>query len=114
LQSDLRIGVHTEEGRTVVTLDGELDLASCQTLERAIEEARELAPEVVIVDLSDLRFIDMSGLRVLLREHQRLERDGKQLALINVGEHAMRLLRLTHLNAVLRLVNGPEGLCSGV
>jgi anti-anti-sigma factor len=107
LQSHLTVAVHSEERRTVVTVEGELDLASCHLLEQAIEEARGLSG-VVVVDLRGLLFTDMSGLRVLLLEHQRLEQDGKRLVLVNVGDNVTRLLRLTRLNTVLGLAGDTD------
>ena len=50
---------------TVLALTGELDLATAQSLQDRLDAAHD-SGEAVTVDLAPLRFIDSSGLRVLL------------------------------------------------
>ena len=55
-----------EAGRVGLRLIGELDLNSVVLLEAELARSREHAPPAVI-DLSELRFLDLVGLRALLR-----------------------------------------------
>jgi anti-sigma B factor antagonist len=56
-------------GASVVTVDGDLDLATAPALWAALESA--LAEEgPVVLDMSAVTFIDSSGLSVLLRAYQ--------------------------------------------
>ena len=61
-----RVTARREGERAVVALAGELDLAGVPRLEEALGEARRAARSLTI-DLTDLDFIDSSGLGVLLR-----------------------------------------------
>ena len=56
----------TESGRVALRLVGELDLGTVELLEAALARTRDQPPPSVI-DLSELRFLDMVGLRALLR-----------------------------------------------
>jgi anti-anti-sigma factor len=58
-----------EPGRVGLRLIGELDLNTVEVLEAELARAREQSPPAVI-DLSELRFLDMIGLRALLRAGQ--------------------------------------------
>jgi anti-anti-sigma factor len=58
-----------EPGRVGLRLIGELDLNTVEVLEAELAHAREQSPPAVI-DLSELRFLDMIGLRALLRAGQ--------------------------------------------
>ena len=64
-----QLTVRTEEdpsGVPLVCVAGELDLATAPQLSGAAKVALEGAPERIVFDLSELRFMDSSGLRVLL------------------------------------------------
>jgi anti-anti-sigma factor len=56
----------TRSGRVGLRLIGELDLNTVGVLEAELSRTREQSPPSVI-DLSELRFLDLVGLRVLLR-----------------------------------------------
>ena len=55
-----------ESGRVGLRLIGELDLNTVELLEAELARTREQSPPSVI-DLSELRFLDLVGLRALLR-----------------------------------------------
>lgn len=56
------------DGCRVLVLEGELCMATAATLDEALEACTDGLP--VIVDLSMLRFIESSGVQVLLRERK--------------------------------------------
>ena len=56
----------SEAGVRVIALFGELDLASAPKLERELEAAMANADGPIVVDLSDLEFMDSTGLRTLI------------------------------------------------
>lgn len=55
-----------EAGRPVISVRGELDLASVSQVSAVARVVLESKPEQVVFDLSGLEFMDSSGLRVLL------------------------------------------------
>jgi anti-anti-sigma factor len=55
-----------ESGRFGLRLIGELDLSTIEVLEAQLCDTRERSPPSVI-DISELRFLDLSGLRALRR-----------------------------------------------
>jgi anti-anti-sigma factor len=97
--------VRVHKRATVVAVTGELDLASSQLFEHAVSEALGAGTELVVIDLGELEFIDMSGLRVMLDGHDQIEREGKRLMLVNVGDAMMRLLRITGLTHLFELAD---------
>ncbi len=64
----------------VVVLVGDLDLATAGDFERTMSRALELADRWS-VDASELRFVDSSGVRALLRAHAAVQRRGGRLRL---------------------------------
>ena len=107
--SEDRTGRQAFEVRTVrdggswrLALSGELDLASADQLEDAIRQAEKGGGLRIVVDLSDLRFMDSTGLSVLLRAHARSREDGQRLSFTPSRHEAItRLLDLTQTNEIL-------------
>ncbi len=95
MQRQFEIAVDTDPRRTLLTLHGELDVSSSPALEE--ELTRVIGEALVVVDLTELDFIDSTGLGVLVKTHQHMREDGNQLALIEGGGQVRRLLELTGL-----------------
>jgi anti-anti-sigma factor len=80
----------------LVTISGEVDLSVADRVEDAISDGGG-AP-VVVVDLTEVTFIDSTGLRALVTGRQSLESEHRSMALV-VGESPVaRLLSLTALD----------------
>jgi anti-anti-sigma factor len=88
-----------ESGRVGLRLIGELDLNTVDLLEAQLAGSREQAPPAVI-DLSELRFLDLIGLRALLRTAH------------GEGETATRLVGATGI--VRRLIELTRAIDAGV
>jgi anti-sigma B factor antagonist len=80
----------------VLSLCGELDLASSAALERELAAAEMAGPERLVVDLSGFEFIDSSGLHTLVRAHRRARENGHQLSLGQGPRAVQRLFELTN------------------
>jgi anti-sigma B factor antagonist len=99
LERDFLVEAQTEARGTVVTVSGELDVASSQVLERELAKLDE-AP-LVVVDLRGLTFIDSTGLGVLVRAHQVAQEQGRRFGLVRGNGQVSRLLSLTGLDEEL-------------
>lgn len=86
----------------LVSVSGELDLHTAGCLEARIEEADTVGAGTVLVDLSEISFIDSSALEVLVRESKRLEGRGHSLVLVTNDPRTRRILEVTGLDRVLR------------
>jgi anti-anti-sigma factor len=89
--SELRDG--DPVGTVVITLSGELDLASADQLDAVIRDAEETDIGWIVVDLSDVSFIDSTGLSVLLNARNRS--DGRFSCIQSNHDAVTRLLELT-------------------
>jgi len=76
-----------------IRLRGEVDIATLPSLELALEILVDHAADAT-VDLSELTFIDVCGLRALARAAIRLRRAGRCLRLRGVGTRTRRILCL--------------------
>ena len=90
--------VHTsrEGDSAVVKVSGELDLAGAPELERAIRDVEYSEIGRIVIDLTDLTFMDSAGLNVLLSAKSR-DRETHHRLQVTPSKHAAvdRLLSLT-------------------
>jgi anti-sigma B factor antagonist len=64
-----------------VVLTGELDIATYEDARARLEDAERTGPELLVVDLAGLRFVDSTGVRLILSADERARRTGRRLAL---------------------------------
>jgi len=93
----LLISTSTESTSCVLTLVGELDPHTAPILEREVDASRRNGAKKLVLDMTELRFIDSSGLRVIIRAHKDLEQDEGTLVLRSPSPTAMRLFEITDL-----------------
>ena len=92
-----------DRGIHVVSVRGELDLATGPEFERALGALPEAGVESVIVDLTDCSFMDSTGLHLLTRAQERLGDAGGQLAVVSANRSVLRLFQLTELDEVFAI-----------
>ena len=64
-----------------VVLTGELDISTYEDARTRLEEAERNGPELLVVDLASLRFVDSTGVRLILSADERARAGGRRLAL---------------------------------
>src|SRR5258705_13752261 len=81
----------------VLTVRGDIDLASASDFEAALRGALDGSPSSIMIDLTELSFIDSSGLRVLVSLSKEAQARGASFGLRNIPRHAQRVLDITGL-----------------
>jgi anti-sigma B factor antagonist len=93
------------DGAVRVVVSGELDIATSPRLDAAVERVLAEADDVVI-DLSNVGFIDSSGLYVIAAAARGSEADGKRLRIsASLSPQVERLFELAGMTAALPLVH---------
>jgi len=109
-QNGLRIDRRISSGVPVLALYGELDLASRPVLDGELLDAQSTGTADLVVDLSQLAFIDVSGLHALLDAHARAHALGHQLLLVRGPRAVQRLFLLTGTDQIFRFAGSDAGL----
>jgi anti-anti-sigma factor len=91
----------------VLTLGGELDLASVPLLQEQLDRAMR-GRAAVVIDLSGLRFIDSCGLRTLVGAERQLHGSGGRLVLVRGPRAVHRLFELTRLDSHFEFCESPS------
>ncbi|UNO38568.1 STAS domain-containing protein [Streptomyces sp. MST-110588] len=101
------------DGWTVVTLHGEIDVATAPLAEAHLKAAARHPGPRVVVDLRPADFIDCATLGLLCRIRQRIHEQGGQLRLVCVRAQHLHLLGITGLSSLFRPVATLEEACAG-
>jgi len=88
------------DGNQVVSVTGELDIATAEQAYAYISEVIDSWPTPVSVDLSGLTFCDASGLGVLAKIARHARQAGRQLKLTSVRPSLLKIMRLTGLDGM--------------
>jgi anti-sigma B factor antagonist len=75
-------------------LAGDLDIATAPALDDALHEAVALAP-LVVLDLRDLDFVDVAGVRAVAKARARARRAGRQVVVLRGSPSVDRVFSLT-------------------
>ncbi|MGW0802403.1 STAS domain-containing protein [Nonomuraea sp. NPDC002799] len=86
---------------TVIRLHGDIDIFSSETLRQRLLTALSTCESTLICDLSDISFIDTSGLGVLMGIRRRAKAMGIVLALTAPTGYTSELLHVTGLDRSL-------------
>lgn len=101
---DLTVSTGREDDVVTLVVAGELDLSSGEVVTRAIGRAVSTdGVRAVVVDLSELRFVDSSGIAVLLKGRREADRTGVSYRVTGATGVVNQVLSLTgvlqHLSA---------------
>ena len=88
----LSVECRTEEGIEVVAVSGEIDIASAPRLITGLND-----------DLTEVGFMDSTGLALLLNAHRRLSRRGTGLAVVCADGPVRRVFTITDMVDVLQV-----------
>jgi anti-anti-sigma factor len=91
----------------LVTVQGELDIATLPEFERAVTRMRSQGLERLVIDLRDLEFLDSMSIELLLRLHGDLTSSGADLVIVRGPRAVNRIFDLMELQRVLNLVDEP-------
>lgn len=95
-------------GRSItLRVRGDLDMASCRKLESILAGVEASTPELVVLDLREVTFMDSTGLRTLLAARDRAGLGGWSIGLVRAPENVHRVLELTRTDSLFPIVEPP-------
>jgi anti-sigma B factor antagonist len=100
----IRIAVESlADGTGLVSVWGEVDLATAPHLERVLADAARGGDQDVLVEFSRDSFIDSTGLNVLIQAARRLRADGRALRVTTENAHIRSVIETVGLAETLGL-----------
>jgi anti-anti-sigma factor len=104
-----RCDVQRHRAAADVVPTGELDLATTPIVEQELEQLREARLRNVVLDLRSVTFMDLAGLRLVLRWSASARRDWSRFAVIPGPGHVQRLFEMTATGDQVQFI-GASGL----
>ena len=91
-------------GRQVIKASGEVDLYSSPKLRETILKVISKADKALGVDLSEVVYMDSSGVATLVEGLKASGKKGKTFALLAPSQSVMKVLQLSRLDTVFDIV----------
>lgn len=98
---EVEIKVRQQEGVTALEVDGELDFSNVEELQREIQRQ---SVKLLEVDLQGIRFIDSSGVGMLLSQARLLNQQGRTLRIVGIPDHIKEDLEVIGFFRVLEVL----------
>lgn len=92
------------EGSVRIALEGELDYSVALILDDELRRAESGIHNVLVLDLSELRFMDSTGLGIIASAYRRMRRAGRRLIVASPTYGVKRILELTGMLQRLEVV----------
>ena len=100
----------TGEGNFRLVLRGELDLSTVGKVQEEIRQVADREPRVLVLDLSELTFLDSTGLRCLVKADERARKEGWRFVMVKGPEAVHRVFSITRLDERLEIVDDASSL----
>ena len=95
---DLVLSTRQVDDLAIVSVGGEVDLETASQLgDHALDTLRDVSPHVLL-DLTDVTFMDSTGLKVLLSIQRRADLAGGSFAIAGASRSVRKILTLTGLD----------------
>lgn len=92
----------------VVWLEGEVDLSTVASLVEALDLAIADHPELLLIDLLNLSFLDTTGLRALIDAQEACCAVDCRLVLMGGSSPVERLMQIAGVDGFFEFVSGPS------
>jgi anti-anti-sigma factor len=104
----LRIELDQEGATARVALSGELGLQSAPALADRLSQVESHDPELMVIDLRGLRFMDSSGLRELYLANRRAHENHRRMVVVRGSEPIDRVLDMVRADALMETTRAPD------
>ena len=82
-------------------LVGEVDVSNVQALKTQLETALDETRQSITIDLAELKYIDSTGLGVMMGVYGLIKKDGLTIKIINPRDNVKKLLNISGLDKIL-------------
>lgn len=101
----MHMKAYSSEGNLVVKLDGEIDHHSVSEIREGIDRMiAETKPKNLVLELSEIDFMDSSGLGLVLGRYRRLTEIGSKMYIKNPGERTEKILCMAGVDKLIKII----------
>lgn len=100
LDDAMGVEVTTVGNHDVVTVSGEVDIASAPVLRETLLSVLAEGPHQLVIDLDQVTFLDSTGIGVLVAAFRRATEAGGSMGVVCHSKRSLRVLEITGLTKV--------------
>lgn len=99
---------YEKEGRVMnVSFDGDIDHHSCEIMKKELDyQIQRNAPQKLIFDFKNVKFMDSSGIGLIIGRYKYLIRIGGIAEIINVNKEINRILTMSGIFKIMTIKEG--------
>ena len=101
-------------GASVIDIAGEVNAAADEALSQAFNDASANGVKVVILNFTQLDYMNSSGIGVLVTLLIRAQRNKQKLRAYGLSEHYRQIFALTRLNEAIAIYDSEAQALSGI
>lgn len=94
----MQLSVRTQNSVKILALSGRFDTTAAQTVHKWIDEAASIPPARVVVNMSEVEFVDSTGLSTLVQGMKRSQQNNGNLHLCGLQQPVRLIFELTRLD----------------
>jgi len=91
-----------------LSLHDEFDAHIARKLEPEFESLSQTEQEELVIDMTQVQFIDSCGIGAIVFLYKRLKSRGKKLRLLNVNGQPRQLMQMLRIDKVIPLITSAE------
>ena len=101
----MEMKAYCSEGNLVIKLDGEIDHHSAADIRVEMDRMiAETKPKILILELSDIDFMDSSGLGLVLGRYRRLNELGSKMYIKNPAKRTEKILSMAGVDKLITII----------
>jgi anti-sigma B factor antagonist len=110
---DLGLEVHERDGWTVLSVSGEIDMATAPSLRERLHALLADDKSRLVVDLDDVGFLDSTALGVLVGVLKRARSEGGEVRIASTQPRVRKVFEITRLDSAFDLFDDVDGAVRG-
>ena len=102
---NFELETETEGTRALVRIRGDLDLQVIEQVTAALTQIESAEPELLVIDLSRVTFMDSSGMATVAGAHIRAAEAGRRFAIVRPPANVRQAFDRTKLDKVIAITD---------
>lgn len=100
---NIKSNYENDSNEWVVALNGELDISCANKLKEELYKAVDEKFADVVIDMTNLEYIDSTGIGVLVGLMKKLRTDGKDIKISKAKDNIKRIFKITGLDQIISM-----------
>jgi len=105
---DIQVRQEPTNGGMILVPIGEIDLSRAPSLRHHLSTALDERPDRLIIDLSEVPYMDSSGVATFVEAMQLARKNGAKLILCGLQDRVRSIFEIARLDTVFTILNDTE------